>query len=138
MTRDRLFMDTAFVQALLNKRDQYHPQALSLLPRLKAAHEVWTTEAILVEVGNALSAIDRSAAVEFIAQCYRLSNMTVVSVDRALFFRALRLYDTRSDKTWGFTDCISFEVMKDQNLVDAITTDHHFIQAGYRALMRGS
>jgi predicted nucleic acid-binding protein len=50
----RLFLDTAFVQALLNRNDQYHPIAKSRLSQLRAAPDVWTTEAILVEIGNAL------------------------------------------------------------------------------------
>lgn len=49
--------------------------------------------------------------------------------------QALTLYQSRSDKTWGLTDCISFVVMQQHNLTDALTADRHFIQAGFRALM---
>ena len=49
---DRLFVDTAFIQALLNGRDQYHGIAKKLLPRVRTAREVWLTEAVLTEVGN--------------------------------------------------------------------------------------
>ena len=52
MSDDRLFMDTVFIQALLNKHDQYHHQAKTFLPRVRVAKTVWVTEAILVEVGN--------------------------------------------------------------------------------------
>jgi len=81
---ERLFLDTVFVQALLNQRDQYHAQAKAFLPRVRTASEVWITEAILVEVGNALSSLNRLAAVQFIQQCYRTSNMRVVGVDTPL------------------------------------------------------
>ncbi|NEO77925.1 PIN domain-containing protein [Moorena sp. SIO4G3] len=135
MIGERLFLDTAFIQALLNKRDQYHHKALELLPRLKNAKEVWVTEAVLTEVGNALSAVNRVIAVQFIQQCYETKNIYVVSVDTPLLQRALQLYYDRSDKSWGLTDCISFAVMKEQGLTDALTTDKHFVQAGYRALM---
>jgi predicted nucleic acid-binding protein len=50
----------------------------------------------------------------------------------------LDLYDERADKEWGLTDCLSFVVMSDQSLTDAMTPDRHFIQAGFRALMRDS
>ena len=73
----RLFLDTAFVQALLNRNDQYHPIAKSRLSQLRAAKEVWTTEAILVEIGNALSVAQRAAAVRFITQynlCHKSSS----------------------------------------------------------------
>jgi predicted nucleic acid-binding protein len=136
MKPTRLFLDTAFVQALLNRNDQYHVIAKSRLTELHTATEVWTTEAILIEIGNALSATHREAAVRFINQCYATPNTHVVSVDTALLKRALGLYDERADKEWGLTDCISFVVMADQNLVDAMTADRHFIQAGFRALMR--
>jgi predicted nucleic acid-binding protein len=63
MSRERLFLDTAFIQALLNPNDEYHPQAKQLFPRVRSASEVWLTEAILVEVGNALSRLNRNSAV---------------------------------------------------------------------------
>ena len=135
MNTDRLLLDTVFVQALLNGRDQYHPQARGLLPRVQAAAEVWVTEAVLLEVGNALSGINRLAAVQFIEQCYRTANMRVVSVDTSLLLRGLALYHARRDKTWSLTDCISLVVMQEQGLREAVTADAHFVQAGYRALM---
>jgi uncharacterized protein len=135
MTRDRLFLDTAFIQALLNPRDKYHRSAKQLFPRIRAATEVWITEAIFAEVGNALSGVNRNGAVQFIQQCYRTENIRVVSVDTELLIQALALYRSRPDKTWGLTDCISFVVMQQQNLIDAVTADRHFLQAGFRALM---
>jgi uncharacterized protein len=138
MTRERLLLDTVFIEALLNKRDQYHEQARALFPRVKVASEVWVTEAVLTEVGNALSSVDRKAAVQFTRQCYQIVNMRVVSIDTSRFTRALQLYESRPDKTWGLTDCISFVVMQEQGLRDAVTADQHFVQAGYRALMLDS
>ena len=44
-------------------------------------------------------------------------------------------YRSRSDKTWGLTDCISFMVMRQRNLTDAVIGDRHFIQVGSRSLM---
>lgn len=135
MRNDRLLLDTVFIEALLNQRDQYHQIAVKLFPRLRSAREVWITEAILTEVGNAFSRIDRKAADQFIQQCYRISNIKVVTVDTPLFQKALTLYRSRNDQTWGLTDCISFVVMAEKELRDAMTADRHFIQAGYRALM---
>jgi len=135
MSSERLFLDTAFIQALLNPRDAYHNQAKQLFPRIRAATEVWITEAIFTEVGNALSAFNRDGAVQFIQQCYRTDNIKVVSVNTELLMQALALYQSRSDKSWGLTDCVSFVVMQQQNLTDAVTGDRHFVQAGFRALM---
>jgi hypothetical protein len=135
MTDERLFLDAVFIQVLLNRRDQYHLQARSLLPRIRNPREVWITEAVLIEVGNALSALNRQVAIQFIQQCYQTANMRVVTVDTQLLNRALQLYQARPDKTWGLTDCISFAVMQEQDLIIAATADQHFLQAGYRALL---
>lgn len=135
MTGERLFLDTAFIQALLNPRDDYYSQAKRLLPRIRAASEVWITEAIFAEVGNALSALNRNGAVQFIQQCYQTENIRIVGIDTELLIQALALYESRTDKTWGLTDCISFVVMQTQRLNEAVTADRHFVQAGFRALM---
>ena len=135
MKGERLFLGTAFVQALLNRHDQYHDQAKVLLPRVQAAAQVWTTEAVLVEIGNALSACNRQAAVQFIEQCYHTPNIHVVSVDTSLLLRALQLYHSRLDKTWGLTDCISFVTMQERDLSHALTTDRHFEQAGFQNVL---
>ena len=62
-------------------------------------------------------------------------NISVVPVDTHLLGRALRLYESHTDKEWGLTDCISFVVMRDQQLIDALTADRHFRQAGFRPLL---
>jgi len=132
---NRVLLDTWFIQALLGRRDKYHEQAKKLFTSLLKGREVWVTEAVLVEVGNALSAYDRAAAVEFIKSCYRTKNIQVVTVDTELLMRATDLYHQRRDKEWGLTDCISFVVMRDNRLTDALTGDHHFEQAGFQILM---
>ncbi len=136
MNTSRFFLDTAYVLALLNPKDIYHKQAKTLLPSLRVAYEVWITEAVLIEIGNALARSNRSAAVAFINGCYVTPNVRVVSVDSTLLRRAVDLYRGREDKEWGLTDCISFIVMEDQSFTEALTTDEHFQQAGFRALLR--
>jgi predicted nucleic acid-binding protein len=134
MATERLFLDTSYVVALLNRKDQCHAKAVGLQLRLDQA-EVWVTEVVLIEIGDTLGGWNRRAAFEFIEQCYQTTNMKVVSHDTALVRQALQLFASRMDKDWGLTDCISFVVMKDHGLTDALTADRHFIQAGFRALM---
>jgi uncharacterized protein len=44
--------------------------------------------------------------------------------------------DQRPDKSWSLTDCISFVIMQDHGLLDALTGDHRFEQAEFTALMK--
>jgi uncharacterized protein len=133
---DRLFVDTVFVQALLDRNDQLHASAKALRPLLDHAREVFITEAILVEIGNALSNKNRPGAVSFIESCYQTPKFRVVGIDSHRLLEALALYRDRPDKRWGLTDCISFVVIRELGLTDALTADEHFVQAGFRALMR--
>jgi predicted nucleic acid-binding protein len=136
MSDDRLFIDTVFVQALLDRNDQWHVAAKALRPLLDRAREVFMTEAILVEIGNALSTRDRAGAVDFIQGCYESPKIRVIGIDTGRLLKALALYRDRTDKRWGLTDCISFVVMDEFGLTAALTADEHFVQAGFRALMR--
>jgi predicted nucleic acid-binding protein len=111
-----LFLDTSFVQALLNRRDQYHNRAMTLSARLRT-DTIWTSEAIITEIGNALSTSNRTKAAGFIRSLYTTPNVRVVSVTTDLLLVALSLYESRSDKTWGLTDCISFSVMTQNSLM---------------------
>jgi uncharacterized protein len=132
---DRMFLDTFYVQAILNADDAYHARAVALAPRIEAAAEVIVTEAVLIEVGDALSDRDRSAAAAFIRGCYDTPNITVVPQTTELLDRALALYDGRPDKAWGLTDCVSFVVMADMHVAAAATGDRHFAQAGFVPLL---
>lgn len=48
----------------------------------------------------------------------------------------MELFGKRPDKDWSLTDCISFVVMHDYGLADALTTEHYFEQAGVNALLK--
>jgi predicted nucleic acid-binding protein len=90
---------------------------------------------VLVEIGNALASLNRNDAVLFIERCYRTANVRVVLITTELLLEATRLYRLRPDKQWELTDCRSFIVMASNGLTVALTSDHHFPQAGFRALL---
>ncbi|MFM5887405.1 MAG: type II toxin-antitoxin system VapC family toxin, partial [Dolichospermum sp.] len=64
-------------------------------------------------------------------------SVEVVLLTNSLYKLAFDLFKQREDKEWGLVDCISFIVMQDRGISDALTTDIHFQQAGFRALLRG-
>ena len=128
------FIDTSYVIALANTADRYHERASALA--LQPLGPFITTEAVLTEIGNALARLRwRQYAVSILQRLQEDPDIEVVPVSSALFGRALRLYGERMDKEWGLTDCISFLVMQDRVMTEALTTDQHFQQAGFRALL---
>lgn len=63
-------------------------------------------------------------------------DVTILPATQALFEKGIDLFARRPDKSWSLTDCISFVVMAELRLTDALTGDHHFEQAGFRALLK--
>ena len=135
----RLFIDTAYFIARANPQDNLHDRAEALSSVVQTADKVFVTDAVLTEVGNSLRKTARARAVAalLIQGCFDTPNLHVVVVDRQLFDRSVQLYRARPDKTWSLTDCISMTVMEDESVTMAVTSDHHFEQAGYTALLRG-
>ena len=130
-----VFADTSFFLASLNPDDELHDQAIALSREVPALR--LTTAFVLLEVANAMSrAGQRPQFVEFYTRLKKHSRVRIVPISQELFDRGYDLYATRKDKDWSLTDCISFIVMSDAGLSDALSHDHHFEQAGYTALLR--
>ena len=129
----RVFVDTSYVIALINPRDQYHEQAMGLA-KLYIGQPVLTTDAVLLEVGNMLARNHRTEAVRAINTFLLSSEVEVIHLHKALLQRALSLYEQHQDKAWGLVDCISFVVMRDESIYKALSFDQHFIQAGFEIL----
>lgn len=127
---DSVFVDTGYVLALVNENDQHHAEALALSERFDGLPVV-TTDAVLLEIGNALSRIDRSAAVQIIEDLRSSPGTTVVNRNLELFESAFDLYRRHTDKQWGLVDCVSFVVMRHMGLTTALSFDQHFIQSGF-------
>ena len=96
-----------------------------------------TTEYVLIEVGNWLARSgDRPVFLDLLKDLQADPGTTVLAGDHALFGAGLSLYGRRLDKGWSMTDCISFAVMKQHRLTEALTADHHFEQAGFKVLLK--
>lgn len=135
MAIPQTFIDTLYIIALINRRDQYHEQADELAV-LYDGQPLLTTDAILLEVGNAMARAFKPEAAAVIESFLTSDDITVVRLTPELFDRAFALYKSHQDKEWGLVDCISFIVMQDVGATDALTFDRHFAQVGFRALMR--
>ena len=137
MANDALFLDTAYIYALFNKRDQWHPKAIEWQRKLDAEHRpLLTTEFVLIEVANGLASLKfRQAAAHIIHSLQDNPLVNIIPASSNLFAQALNLYEQRPDKDWGLTDCASFVAMSESNITDALTTDDHFRQAGFKPLL---
>jgi uncharacterized protein len=133
----KVFLDAVYAIALSSPNDQFHEEALVLASELQAAQSrLVTTEAVILEIGNSLSKQQyRLAGVRLIASLLADPNVEIVPSSPDLFARAFRLYAQRADKEWGLTDCISFVVMSNYGISEALTADEHFRQAGYKPLL---
>lgn len=130
-----VFADTWFFLAILNPSDPNHPVALAA-SRSERRHRV-TTDFVLVEVGDALSKTgNRDVFTRFYDWIQKHSGTTVIPASRQLLADGLHLYRFRRDKDWPLTDCMSFVVMDDEGISDALTGDKHFGQAGFKALLK--
>ncbi len=130
-----LFVDTVFVIALINQRDQYHQQALELAD-LFEGNPLLITDAILLEIGNALARSHKSQAVDVIEQFLTSDETKVVRLTPSLFEQALGLYRAYGDKDWSLVDCISFVAMRNAGVRQVLSFDRHFVQAGFRIASR--
>jgi len=130
-----IFVDTSFFLALVLKDDELHERALAWQPSLRG--RFITTSFVLLEVADDLSVPRlRKFASAIFSLVKRSPEFVVVPVSEELMLRGYELFRTRPDKEWGLTDCISFEVMRERQITDALTHDRHFEQAGFRALLR--
>lgn len=117
----------------MNTRDQYHQRAVELSERFEG-YPLLTTDAVLLEIGNALSSNYKQQAVDFIEITLASDEVEVVSLTPQLFKQALKLYKDYRDKEWGLVDCVSFVVMWKAGVNQALTFDRHFAQAGFEIL----
>lgn len=128
------FIDTSFVVALINQRDQYHVQAVELASQFDKRSLV-TTDAVLLEIGNALARNFKEASIQIIEYFLTSDEVEIIPLNTQLFARAFELYRSHLDKSWGLIDCVSFVVMRDFGLSESLTADKHFEQAGFAVLL---
>lgn len=134
-----IFLDASYAVALASPHDRHHAKACELAEWLEAEdHRLVTTRSVVLEIGNALSRRrQRDAAVTLLRALEDDPHVQVVPLTEDFYRRGFDLFAARADKEWGLTDCISFVVMRQRGIGDALTADAHFQQAGFRPLLLG-
>jgi uncharacterized protein len=129
------FADTFYFLALLDSREERHPQAVEA--SRDAELRLVTTEWVLAEFGDAYChPKDRADFVSLYRSLVNHPRVKIIPADTRLFERGVGLFEQRPDKDWSLTDCLSFVAMHDEGITEALTGDKHFEQAGFTALLK--
>jgi len=94
------------------------------------------TDWVITELADGLCAVANRPLFAGLLSIIKGPTTTVIDFDTLLMDRGLALFAGRQDKDWSLTDCISFVVMQDRGITEALTADHHFEQAGFVALLK--
>jgi predicted nucleic acid-binding protein len=90
-----------------------------------------------MEVADALAGSESRVRMRaFILHLRQSAACEIVPASREDMDRALELYHQHADKGWTLTDCVSFVIMRERNVLSALTGDKHFEQAGFTALLK--
>lgn len=129
-----MLLDTSGLLCYLNRRDAGHSEARHHFTRapILLVHNYVLAE--LVALGMARR-YPRSPLLDFVANLPTRSRVVIVWVSPALHEAAVDMLRRQHDKAYSLCDAVSFLVMSDYQINDALSTDHHFAQAGYRPLL---
>ena len=130
-----VFADTAGWAHLLDSSQIHHEKAVSVYRAVQQGQkQLVTTNYVLTELVALFQSplrLPRARIVQLIGGIKSSRFVRVVHVDESLDAEAWQLLSERLDKNWSLVDCSSFTVMQRGGLLEALTTDHHFQQAGF-------
>ena len=128
---NEIFLDTSFSVAVVSPRDQLHQKANFWLDKIEDSKTaIVTTQAVFLEIGDALSkSAFRQVGIGILNYYESDPRTTIVSLTDELYDETFELFSNRTDKEWGLVDCISFIVMQEREITEALTADEHFIQS---------
>jgi predicted nucleic acid-binding protein len=132
-----VFADTFYWIALTNKRDSAHHEVMRLTASL-GPKAVVTSDEVLTEflTFSASHELLRIAAGKAVQHLLNDPDIRVIPQSRDSFVDGLLLYNSRPDKGYSLTDCISMQIMRREGLTHVLTNDRHFEQEGFKALFR--
>jgi predicted nucleic acid-binding protein len=135
-----LFADTSGFGNLADPTQPFHSLAASLYRTARIQkRKVVTTNYVLAELVALLTSplrFSRASIVAFLDDLKISPYVEVVHVDPFMDDDAWKLLKSRPDKDWSLVDCASFVIMTRRGITEAVTTDHHFEQAGFVRLLK--
>src|SRR2546426_1065592 len=130
---EAVFADSFYFLARINRLDPGHPKAIAFSRDGRTVRV--TTAWVMTEVADALAKY-RGEFARVYEEVLGNPLFRYIPPTQTLLDAGVAFYNRYDDKDWLLTDCISFVVMNDEGLTDALTADHHFEQAGFRALLK--
>jgi predicted nucleic acid-binding protein len=130
-----MLLDTAGLLCYFDVNEVYHARATALF---QSASQLVTHSYVLSEFVPLSQArgLNRVASLAFVAGLIDHQDIEVIWVREVHHRLALALLQSRLDKTYSLCDAVSFLIMRERGILEALTTDHHFEQEGFRALLR--
>ena len=130
-----IFVDSGAWIALLNRRDQYHSNAVAIFNGLVQQNtQFLTTDYVIDETVTWLRyKVNHPVAIQFldlIESSRATGVLNLVAIDRFLFQEAERLFRQYDTARLSFTDCTSFAVCQQHNISEAFAFDQHFPMVG--------
>jgi uncharacterized protein len=128
-----LLLDSGFAIALVLKADQHHAKARSIWQRITSERRpLVTTTFVLDEIVTFLNSRgEHELAVDTGNQLMDSPAIEMIDVNLPLVQEAWRYFVNHCDKSYSLTDSISFVIMSKRNMVESLTFDRHFTQAGF-------
>lgn len=133
-----IFVDTSGFYALLIKADDRHEAAVRVLHDARRRKRRFaTSDHVLDETATLLKARGHAHLLRAFFDSLRASHACRTEwTDSDRFHDAQGFFLKHADQAWSFTDCLSFRLMKQLRLRDALTKDGHFQEAGFTALLK--
>jgi predicted nucleic acid-binding protein len=132
-----VFADTNYWIALTDPRDQWHGRAVTAARSL-GSRPLVTTEEVLTEFLAFFAERGRhfrEVAVLTVRSILRDHSVEVVPQTHDSFLTGLAYYESRLDKGYSLTDCVSMNVLRARGFTDVLTNDEHFRQEGFQVLL---
>ena len=131
-----VFVDTAGWMACADRADPAHERARRARDAaLETGKVLVTTDYVVDETLMLLRVrLSLAAAEAWWAQLEGSSRLRWEWIGVSRAGKARDVFFRHRDKNYSFTDCTSFVVMKELKLKQALTTDRHFRQMGFKVL----
>lgn len=137
---EQAFIDSAGWASLFIRTEPHYRAARTTFDEWRRRNiELVTTNYVLTELVALFTSplrIPRPRQIEYIETIKAAPYLQIVHIDFELDTAAWALLKTRVDKSWSLVDAASFVVMSHYKISEALTTDHHFEQAGFVRLLK--